>query len=163
MTRAYISLGSNMGDKVAALKQAIELLRAHEGIQVIRVSSIYDTDPVGYEEQDVFMNIIAEVETALTGEELLTVCQSIEEELKRVRVVRWGPRTMDLDIILYDDQVIDSPTLTVPHPRMHERAFVLVPLVELNEQLVHPVYQKTVEQLLSETGYDGVRLFEKWT
>lgn len=163
MTRAYISLGSNMGDKVASLKQAVELLQAHEHIQVIRVSSIYDTDPVGYEDQDVFMNIVAEVETELTGEELLTVCQSIEQELKRVRVVRWGPRTMDLDIILYGDEVIDTPILTVPHPRMHERAFVLVPLVELNAEVIHPVHRKSAEELLSENGHEGVRLFEKWT
>ncbi len=157
MSVAYISLGSNMGDKVDSLKQAVALLNAHEEIKVTAVSSVYDTDPVGYEDQDLFMNIAVAVETTLSPVQLLEVCQSIEEELKRVRIIRWGPRTMDLDIVLFDDQVIDTERLIIPHPRMHERGFVLVPLAEITMDLVHPVLNKSIEALLPTVDYQGVR------
>lgn len=159
MSIAYISLGSNMGDKVDSLKHAVALLNKHEAIEVTAVSSIYDTDPVGYEDQDVFMNIVVAVETTLLPIELLDVCQSIEEELKRVRIVRWGPRTMDLDIVLFDDQVMDTERLVIPHPRMHERGFVLVPLAEIKKDLVHPVLNQTIEALLPTVQNQGVRTY----
>lgn len=157
MSVAYISLGSNMGDKVDSLKQAVALLNAHEEIKVTAVSSVYDTDPVGYEDQDLFMNIAVAVETTLSPVQLLDFCQSIEEELKRVRIIRWGPRTMDLDIVLFDDQVMDTERLIIPHPRMHERGFVLVPLAEITMDLVHPVLNKSIEALLPTVDHQGVR------
>lgn len=163
MTVAYISLGSNMGDKVESLKQAVALLQSHDSIVVTKVSSIYDTDPVGYEEQDVFMNIVVEVETSLTALELLFACQEIEAELKRVRIIRWGPRTMDLDIILYGQDIIETEKLVVPHPRMHERGFVLVPLVEIAPNVIQPVKKCSINELLEQVGGEGVRLFNKST
>lgn len=161
MTVAYISLGSNMGDKVESLKQAVQLLTTTVGIKVTAVSSIYDTDPVGFEEQDVFMNIVVEVETSLSALDLLQKCQIIEQELKRVRVIRWGPRTMDLDIILFGDEIYESEMLTVPHVRMHERAFVLVPLAEIAPDSRQPVLDKTTDTLLAQLGSQGVRLFKQ--
>lgn len=163
MTIAYISLGSNMGDKVESLKQAVTLLQSHDLIEVTKVSSIYDTDPVGYEDQDVFMNIVVEISTQLTPMELLVACQAIEQELKRVRIIRWGPRTMDLDIILYGEEVIETPTLSIPHPRMHERGFVLVPLAEIAPTVRQPIQNLTIAQLLQSVGSDGVRVYEKTT
>ncbi len=107
------------------------MLDADPKIEVVRVSSVYETDPVGYEDQPPFMNIVVEVEAKMSPHELLTACQSIEAALGRVRTIRWGPRTIDLDIVLIDDVIVDDERLTVPHPRMAERAFVLVPLVEI--------------------------------
>lgn len=163
MTTAYISFGSNMGDKVESLRQAVELLNEHPSIEVTKVSSIYDTDPVGYEDQDVFMNIVVEVETTLLAEYLLTACQDIEQQLKRVRIIRWGPRTMDLDIILYGQQIIETERLIVPHPRMHERAFVLVPLAEIAPNVIQPNANASITELLAKVGAEGVRLFSKMT
>lgn len=161
MTIAYISLGSNMGDKVQSLQQAVTLLNSHEQIDVLKSSSVYDTDPVGYEDQDLFMNIVVEVKTTLSAAQLLIACQEIEQELKRVRIVRWGPRTMDLDIILFGQEVIETETLSIPHPRMHERGFVLVPLAEIAPTENHPIQNITVSQLLGQVGGEGVRLFKK--
>lgn len=161
MPVAYISFGSNMGDKEQSLYEAIEHLIEHPSIELIGVSSIYDTDPVGYEDQDVFMNLIAEIKTTLEAEELLTVCQSVEQQLKRVRIIRWGPRTMDLDIIFYGEEVIQTETLLVPHPRMHERGFVLVPLNEIAPTAKHAALGKTVDELLAEVGGEGVRLLKR--
>ncbi|MDI6908039.1 MAG: 2-amino-4-hydroxy-6-hydroxymethyldihydropteridine diphosphokinase [Thermoanaerobacterales bacterium] len=131
MALAYIGLGTNLGDRRANLDRALALLDAAPGVRVSRVASIYETAPVGYTAQPDFLNTVAEVETALAPADLLAVMQRIEDELGRVRTVRWGPRTIDLDLLLYDDLTLDNPALTVPHPRMAERAFVLVPLAEL--------------------------------
>ncbi len=146
---AYIGLGSNLGNRKSNLDDAVSLLSEAPGVDSVKVSSYYETEPVGYEEQGLFLNAAARVETSLSPGELLKVCHDIENQLGRVRTVRWGPRTIDLDILLYNGLVIDSPELEVPHPLMHERAFVLQPLCELDPDVVHPVLKKTAKELLN--------------
>ena len=135
MSRAYLSLGSNMGDRGAYLRFALKSLADHEGVQPIRGSSIYETDAWGPVEQDKYLNACLELETSLSPDELLSLCQEIEASAGRTRDVRWGPRTLDIDILLYDDLTIDTPRLAIPHPRMKQRLFVLVPLMELEEEV----------------------------
>lgn len=132
MIKVYLSLGSNIGNKQGYLKRAVALLKTDPSIKNIEVSSYYETEPQGYVDQESFINIAVGCETTLTAANLLKLCQSIEAKLKRVRLFRWGPRTIDIDILLYGDQCINSSDLTVPHPRMFDRAFVMVPLTELN-------------------------------
>ncbi|TFE01944.1 2-amino-4-hydroxy-6-hydroxymethyldihydropteridine diphosphokinase [Jeotgalibacillus sp. R-1-5s-1] len=156
---AYVSLGSNIGDSLSNLQQAIRLLDETAGVKVKSVSSVYETDPVGYEDQQVFLNIAAGVETNLSPDELLVRCLEIEQTLGRERVIRWGPRAIDLDVLLYDDEQLETERLTIPHPRMHERSFVLVPLLELNPSLIHPVLHQPFSELLTDTS--GVRLFKE--
>ncbi|MDA8337569.1 MAG: 2-amino-4-hydroxy-6-hydroxymethyldihydropteridine diphosphokinase [Peptococcaceae bacterium] len=132
---AYIGLGTNLGDTRANLRQALESLRAKPGIEVRRVASFYRTEPQGYPDQDWFLNTVAGVETGLRPLGLLSALQGVEAALGRVRSLRWGPRVIDLDLLLYGEERINSPVLTVPHPRLMERAFVLVPLAELEPDL----------------------------
>ncbi|WP_041284711.1 2-amino-4-hydroxy-6-hydroxymethyldihydropteridine diphosphokinase [Desulfoscipio gibsoniae] len=134
--RCYIGLGSNIGDSRAIIAEALKRLDELPGVAVGAVAPLYRTAPVGYVEQDYFINTVAEVSTTLTPRQLLDGLQQIENELGRVRVIRWGPRTVDLDILLYGEQTIDEPDLQVPHPRMGQRAFVMVPLADLNPELV---------------------------
>lgn len=134
--KAYIGLGSNMGQPMDNLHRALELISSSGKVRVTLVSSVYLTEPVGYEDQDWFHNAVAEIETALTPDELLRLLQETEAKLGRVRTIRWGPRTIDLDILIYGDQKIFTDTLQVPHPRMAERGFVLAPLAEIAENLV---------------------------
>ena len=136
MKTAYLGIGGNIGDTRANIEDTIELLSNHEGIKLTSRSSLYETEPVGYIDQDWFLNIVLEIETSLKPLELLEYCQYIENELKRERTIRWGPRTIDVDILLYENYSSDSEVLTVPHPRMTERAFVMVPLYEINKELV---------------------------
>ncbi|WP_418791360.1 2-amino-4-hydroxy-6-hydroxymethyldihydropteridine diphosphokinase [Phosphitispora sp. TUW77] len=131
MSRAYIGLGSNMGDSIFNLETALKMIGGIEGIRITAVSSVYQTEPVGYEDQAWFHNCVAEIETESSPEELLRVLQDIENDLGRVREIRWGPRIIDLDILLYDQLTIDTERLIIPHPRMTERAFVIVPLAEI--------------------------------
>jgi len=139
MNNAYISIGSNIGDRLHHLAEAVRALDSHERIEVTKVSSIYETAPVGYTDQADFLNLTVCVETSLDPYELLKACQYIENGLGRVRDIRWGPRTVDLDILLYNNDNIEAENLTVPHPRMGERAFVLVPLLEIAPTIGHPV------------------------
>ncbi len=136
MKTSYLGIGGNIGDTKTNIKDTIELLKEHENIKVTNVSSLYETEPVGYTDQDWFSNIVVEIETCLEPLELLKYCQYIENELKRERTIRWGPRTIDVDILLYEDYSSDSEILTVPHPRMTERAFAMVPLYEINKSLI---------------------------
>ncbi|WP_336824267.1 2-amino-4-hydroxy-6-hydroxymethyldihydropteridine diphosphokinase [Sporosarcina sp. USHLN248] len=138
MNTAYLSIGSNIGDRYEHLKEAVHALHSNEKIEVADVSSIYETSPVGYIDQADFLNLAVCVNTELKVQELLKVCQQIENGLGRVREIRWGPRTVDLDILLYNNDNIETENLVVPHPRMHERAFVLVPLLEIAPGISHP-------------------------
>lgn len=135
MNLSYLSLGSNMGDRFEMLRQAVAQLVEHPAVTVTRISSLYETDPVGYTDQEPFLNMVVQLETELTALALLNVCQKIEQNLNRKRLVRWGPRTIDLDILLYNQDRIETARLTVPHPRMNERAFVLIPLLEIDPGL----------------------------
>jgi 2-amino-4-hydroxy-6-hydroxymethyldihydropteridine diphosphokinase len=149
MSIVYIGIGSNLGNREGNCLKALELLPA--GIAIVRKrSSLYETEPWGVPDQPAFINMAAEVETALAALELLGSLKSIEQEMGRKESGRWGPRVIDLDILFYDDLVIDSPELTIPHPLMHEREFVLRPLAEIAPDKIHPVLKKTVKELLSE-------------
>lgn len=121
------------------LKNAVRALHSRESVVVLSVSSVYETAPVGFTDQGDFLNIVIEVSTTLDAYNLLTVCQEIELELGRVRTIRWGPRKVDLDILLYNNDTIKAENLIIPHLRMHERAFVLIPLLEIAPEVVHPV------------------------
>lgn len=145
---AYIGLGSNMGDREENIRRAVALLA--EAVRVVTRSSLYETGPVGYEEQADFLNAVTMVETTLSAGELLALCCSIEARLGRVRSRAWGPRTIDLDILLYGDTILNTPELQVPHPRMAERKFVLAPLAEIAPSVLHPVLRRTAEELLRE-------------
>lgn len=129
--KAYMGLGANLGDRRANILSAIGRLRALPGIAVLRAASLYESAPVGFIDQPRFVNTVIEVTTDLSPFDLLAAVQCVERDLGRVRTVRWGPRTIDIDILFYDDVTMDDPALTIPHPRMAERAFVLVPLAEL--------------------------------
>jgi 2-amino-4-hydroxy-6-hydroxymethyldihydropteridine diphosphokinase len=142
----YIALGSNVGDREANVRRAAALL-AGAGT-VAALSSLYATEPVGNREQPGFINAVAAIETSLAPGELLAVCRSIEERLGRERTVRWGPRTIDLDILLYGDRTVSTDELTIPHPRMAERRFVLEPLAEIAPGAAHPVLRRTSVELL---------------
>ncbi|HXS96847.1 MAG TPA: 2-amino-4-hydroxy-6-hydroxymethyldihydropteridine diphosphokinase [Candidatus Limnocylindrales bacterium] len=148
MAKVYLSLGSNLGDRQANLQAAIDRFPA-AGIQLLRVSPVYETEPVDYLDQPSFLNLVVEVETELAPCDLLSQTTAIEKELGRVRNIPKGPRTIDIDILFYDEAVIETPTLTIPHPRLAERRFVLVPLNDLEPNLRHPVTKQTVQELLS--------------
>jgi 2-amino-4-hydroxy-6-hydroxymethyldihydropteridine diphosphokinase len=133
---AFLGLGSNLGDRLAHIAQAIERLEGARGTRVVAVSSVYVTAPVGLTEQPEFFNAVAQLRTEQTPEELLATCRAVEDSLGRARSVRWGPRTLDLDILIYDDLRLEGASLVVPHPRMKERAFVMVPLAEIAPDLL---------------------------
>ncbi|AFS69227.1 2-amino-4-hydroxy-6-hydroxymethyldihydropteridine diphosphokinase [Exiguobacterium antarcticum] len=147
MNRAYIALGSNIGDKAGHLQAAIDAMRLLPTTRTVRPSSIYETAPVGYVDQDLFYNMVVELETTLSAEMLLEELQRIEQQEGRKRLFKNGPRTLDLDIVLYNEEMIQSEGLTVPHPRMQDRAFVLAPLRELNASHIVPGVDQTVGQL----------------
>jgi len=148
---AYLGLGSNVGDREEYIEQAIFLLSKTPGIKVIKKSSNYETEPEGGQsDQPQFLNAAVEVQTTLDPYKLLGIVQDTENALGREREVEWGPRTIDIDILLYDNQVISDDKLQVPHPLLHERVFVLQPLSEIGPKTVHPMLEKTIAELFEE-------------
>jgi 2-amino-4-hydroxy-6-hydroxymethyldihydropteridine diphosphokinase len=140
MTRSFVGLGANLEDPRGHIERAVELLGAGEGVEVVAVSRLRETDPVGYEDQPRFVNGAVELRTTLTARELLELLLAIERSLGRIRGAgaRFGPRAIDLDLLLHGDEVVDEPGLQVPHPRLHERRFALEPLAELDPALEIP-------------------------
>lgn len=147
MARVFIGLGSNIGDRIEYCRTALSEISRFG--QIVKVSSVYETEPVGKEDQPDFINCAAEVETSLSPDELLIRLKSIEDKLGRTREDEWGPRTIDLDILFYDDLVIDTDELQIPHLSVHVRRFVLRPLCEIEPGLVHPGFNTSVSDLLS--------------
>jgi 2-amino-4-hydroxy-6-hydroxymethyldihydropteridine diphosphokinase len=160
MSRSTITLalGTNLGNRPANLLAAVAALPP--AIDVLVQSPIYETPPWGLTSQPAFLNMVIKGETNLSPQELLKFIKNLETRLGRQPSVRWGPRLIDLDILFYDDLILDIPGLTIPHPHLHERAFVLVPLEDLEPELVHPVLGKPIHQLLAEVDATGVKLYE---
>ncbi len=158
MSKVYLGLGSNMGDRREYLNKALAILRNHDRIQELQISKWYETEPVGYVDQDPFLNIVVELVTNLDPYEVLGLCAEIEEELNRVRVIRWGPRTIDVDVLLYDDWTSKDEKLLVPHPRMTERAFVMKPLSDLCPDRL--IGTRTVQEIAEELGAVGIQEVE---
>ena len=155
--RAFLGLGTNLGDRLANLQRAVDILAAADGVRVVRSSRVYETEPVGPPQPE-FLNAVLEVDTDLEPHDLLAAAAAVERELHRVRAAHWGPRTIDVDVLTFDHRVIDTPELTVPHPRMHERPFVLAPLLELEADPPLPGRRRARD--LSTGGWsDEVRLF----
>ncbi|MCM3729287.1 2-amino-4-hydroxy-6-hydroxymethyldihydropteridine diphosphokinase [Neobacillus cucumis] len=159
---AFIALGSNIGNRYDNIVNAINRLKSCPKIQLVNLSSVYETDPVGYEDQDLFLNMVIKVRTNLSAMELLDTCLKIELELGRKREIKWGPRTLDLDILTFNQENIESEKLNIPHPRMLERAFVLVPLVEIDQDLRLTGVDKPLNILLNELpDKEGVRIWKR--
>lgn len=157
--RAAIALGSNLGDSLAILRGAIAVLDQIPGIQVDQSSSFYRTAPLGPPQPD-YLNACVLISTSLSPEVLLDTLLEIEAQFGRVRHERWGPRLLDLDLLLYDDWVVDTPDLQIPHPRMHERAFVLVPLAGISSGWIVPGWERSVNELLQTVDPSGVQRLE---
>lgn len=146
---AYIGLGSNLGQREKYVAAALNALQTTRKIEVVKVSRLYETAPVGGpEDQPSYINAVAHVKTTLSPQRLLGVCLKIEESLGRKRQVRWGPRTIDLDVLCYDQEIVVSQKLMLPHPMMHERVFVMEPLAEIAPDLMHPVLEQTAAEIL---------------
>jgi 2-amino-4-hydroxy-6-hydroxymethyldihydropteridine diphosphokinase len=157
--KCAIALGSNLGDSLLILEKTIILLSETPSIDLISHSHWYKTAPIGPPQPDYF-NGCAILETCLTPEELLQVLLNIEQQFGRIRREKWGPRTLDLDVLLYGDFILETPILKVPHPGMIERAFVLVPLSEIAGNWIHPVAKKTIIELLNKINCEGVNLYQ---
>lgn len=156
-TIAYLGLGTNLEDREGNLGKALDLLSAESGLRLLRCSRIYETEPWGVVDQPAFLNSVAEVATTLAPERLLDVCKDVESLMGRRPGIRWGPRLIDVDILLYGNHVVRLPHLEIPHPRLHLRAFALVPLAELAAATVHPALSKTIGELAGTVeGSQGV-------
>lgn len=157
-TSAYLALGSNLGERLEHLRDAVRRLRDTDGIEVVRSSRVFETEPVG-PPQPAYLNAVIEVRTTLRPRQLLDAARAVEQALGRVRTERWGPRTIDVDILTFGRETIDEPDLQVPHPRIHERGFVLVPLAELDADPMLPGERRLSEVRLSPDAVFGVRPF----
>ena len=158
MKTIYLALGSNIGDRAGNLRAAIESM-SPAGILVLRRSPVYETEPVGFTNQHWFLNMVVEAETALFPMQLLTRTGKIERALGRVRAMPNGPRTIDIDILLYGNAVVRASRLEIPHPRMHERRFVLAPLADLAPDFRHPITRQTVREMLNDAPPQTIRRF----
>jgi len=148
VSKVFVGVGSNLGDREFLIRKAVESMRDLPRTLVVRVSSLYDTDPVGEVDQPAFLNAVVWLETTLEPRELLWQLLLIEKRMGRVRSQRWGPRPIDLDLLFYDDETIDEPDLKVPHPEAHRRAFVLLPLLELDPDFIHPTTGESVRKAI---------------
>jgi 2-amino-4-hydroxy-6-hydroxymethyldihydropteridine diphosphokinase len=157
MPPVYISLGSNLGEREAMLARAISTFP--DAITLQRTSSVYETQPWGYHDQPNFLNMVVETQTNLPPSDLMAYLKAIEARLGRIPTFRYGPRTIDLDILLYGITILDSPELVIPHPQMHTRAFILVPLAELVPHLIHPLLGISMAALRDSLDASGVRFF----
>jgi len=146
-TTAYIALGSNVGDRRQYIADALDMLSDTEHVRVLRTSEVIETNPLGHADDPAFLNAVTELQTTLSAEELLDTLKHIEDSLGRTRQGKWSPRTIDLDLLLFGDQIIDTPSLTIPHPQMHLRSFVLQPLCELAPDVMHPILKTPVSEL----------------
>ncbi|WP_221389791.1 2-amino-4-hydroxy-6-hydroxymethyldihydropteridine diphosphokinase [Dyadobacter sp. NIV53] len=155
----FLLLGSNLGERLQVLRSAVELIEEQIG-QIKSASSVYETAPWGVLDQPAFLNQVIELQTVLDPEEVLRIILAIEQELGRVRYERWGARVIDIDILYFQDLILDSARLTIPHPRLHERRFTLAPLAEIAPDFIHPVFHKSSAQLLAVcTDNSEVKLF----
>jgi 2-amino-4-hydroxy-6-hydroxymethyldihydropteridine diphosphokinase len=157
----YLGLGANLGDRQATLRTARERLAA--AVTLERCSSLYETPPWGVTDQPAFLNAVCQAQTALSAPELLALLKDLERDLGRTAGIRWGPRLIDLDILLFDDLMLATPTLTIPHPHLHERAFVLIPLREIAPDLRHPLLGVSIAELAGTLADSGLqRLGQRW-
>ena len=155
---AHLGLGTNLDDRWRNLREALRLLSSGPGLRLLRCSQVYETEPWGVSEQPRFLNCVAEVASTLDPEALLVRCKEVEERLGRAPGPRWGPRLIDVDILLYGAQAVELPHLEIPHPRLHLRAFALIPLAELAPSAVHPVLGRNIGELAQAAeGRDGVK------
>jgi 2-amino-4-hydroxy-6-hydroxymethyldihydropteridine diphosphokinase len=155
MAVVYLGIGSNLGDKRGNCLDALERLST-KGISISKRSALYDTQPWGVKDQPDFVNMVVEAETVMSPEELLGTLKEIEREMGRKASTRWGPRLIDLDVLLYDDRIVQSKDLVIPHPLLHKRDFVLLPLAEISPECVHPVLNKTIRELTKELIKKGL-------
>jgi 2-amino-4-hydroxy-6-hydroxymethyldihydropteridine diphosphokinase len=149
---AFIGIGSNVGDKTGNCRRAIAEISKYRQNGLIAQSSLYKTDPIGYTQQDWFINCVIEIETSFTAYELVHVLEDIEVSMGKKRTFKWGPRIIDLDILFFNDEIIQGEELTVPHPEVQNRAFVLVPLREIAGDYIHPLMKKSISQLTAQLG-----------
>ncbi|HEY4611651.1 MAG TPA: 2-amino-4-hydroxy-6-hydroxymethyldihydropteridine diphosphokinase [Bacteroidota bacterium] len=150
MARVFISLGSNLGDRLRLLQRAVDAVASAPTTTVRRLSSVYETEPVGVKNQPEFLNAVAELESALAPPEMFHRLKEVESLVGRMKSERWGPREIDLDLLYYDSFILQMPDLTIPHPEIHRRRFVLVPLAEIAENFLDPVTRTSMKNLLNE-------------